>query len=188
MARVTANSFIGGGLSDAVFCAPKGTTFPTTLAAPSGTFVEVGWLGDSGIEVSQNVDRKEFKAHQGGTIIRRKVTGSGRTFKFTALEHNLGVLGLVLPGTTWAKTGTAPNQIVTGTVLEGIQTVELAWVVDSYDSTYSEQERWCFTGEATNTGSFKYGVEDMTAYDFELAVYGSPIFITNKASVVAAVS
>lgn len=188
MSRVTANSFIGGGLADAVYCAPKATTFPTTLAVPSAPFVELGWLDDSGMEGSQNVDRKEFKAHQGGTIIRRKVTGSGRTWKFVALEHNLTVLGLVLPGTTWAKTGTAPNQIVTGTVPEGIQTVELAWVVDSFDSTYSEQERWMFTGEATNTGSFKYGVEDMTAFEFELAAYGSPILITNKASMVAAVS
>jgi hypothetical protein len=184
MARVTANSFIGGGLSDAVYSAVKGTTFPTTLVTPSAPFVEVGWLGEDGIEVNQNVDRKEFKGHQGGTILRRKVTGSGRTFTFTCLEHNLGVLNLVLPGTTWTKA----SSVVTGVVPEGIQTVELAWVVDSFDSTYSEQERWCFTGEATNTGSFKYGVEDMTAYTFELAVYGSPIFLTNKASVVAAVT
>lgn len=188
MSRVTANSFIGGGLTDAVYCAPKATTFPTTLVVPSSPFVEVGWLGDDGAEGSQNVDRKEFKAHQGGTIIRRKVTGSGRTFKFTALEHNLTVLGLALPGTTFVKTGTAPNQVVTGTIPEGIQTVELAWVLDFYDSTYAETERWMFTGEATNTGSFKYGVEDMTAFEFELAVYGSPILITNKASIVAAVS
>ena len=120
--------------------------------------------------------------------MRRKVTGSGRTFKFTALEHNLTVLGLVLPGTTWAKSGTSPNEIVTGTVPEGVQTAELAWIVDAYDSTYAEYERWMFTGEATNTGSFTYGVEDMTAFEFELAVYGSPIIITNKASVVAAVT
>lgn len=188
MSRVTTNTFIGGGLTDAVWCAPKATTFPTTLAAPASPFAEVGWLGDPGIEADPNVDRKEFKAMQGGTTIRRKVTGSARVFKFTALEHNLTVMNLVHPGVVWVKSGVAPNVIVTGTIPEAIQTVEMAWVVDSYDSSYGEQVRYMFTGEATLAGAFKFGAEDMTAYDFELACYGSPILITNKAGLVAAVS
>lgn len=180
MARVTANAFIGGGLNDAVFVAPKATSFPTGVAAPSATFKEVGWLGDDGIEINPNVDRKEFRAHQAGTIIRRKVTGSGRTWTFVALESNLTVLNLVNPGTTWVDGVT----FVTGTIPEGIQTVEQAWIVDSYDSTNVYQQRFMFTGEATVTGSFKFGVEDITAYTFELAAYGSIIFISNNAGLI----
>ena len=66
MARVTANSFIGGGLSDAVYVAPKGTTFPTTLAAPSGTFVEVGWLGEGGMGARRTSTARNSRATRAG--------------------------------------------------------------------------------------------------------------------------
>lgn len=187
MARVTANAFIGGGLSDAVWVAPKATTFPVGLAVPVSPWKELGWLGEDGIEGNPNVDRKEFRGHQGGTIIRRKVTGSGRTWTFTCLEHNLTVMGLVHPGTTWVKTA-GPPAYVTGTVPEGIATVELAWVIESFDTTNNDQQRYMFTGEATLNGAFKFGVEDMTGYEFELAAYGSPVYVTNKASIVADVT
>lgn len=180
MARVTANAFIGGGLTDAVFVAPKGTSFPAGLAAPSVTFVEVGWLGDDGIEGNWNVDRKEFRAHQAGTIIRRKVTQSGRTWTFVCLESKLAVLDLVNPGTTWTDNVT----YVKGVIPDGIQTTEKAWIIDSYDSTNAVQQRWNFTGEATLTDSFKLGVEDITAYSFELAVYGSIDYYSNIASLI----
>lgn len=184
MARVTANLFIGGGLNDAVFVAPKATSFPTGLAAPSATFKEFGWLGEDGMEFSPNVDRKEFRAHQAGTIVRRKITQSGRTVKVVALETNKNVLDLYNPGTVWVDNTT----YVTGTIPEGIATVEMAWIVDSYDTTNSYQERYMFTGEATPTGSFKLGVEDIKAYEFEIAIYGSISYISNSASLIADVT
>jgi hypothetical protein len=180
MARVTANLFIGGGLSDAVFVAPSGTSFPTGLAAPSATFKEFGWLSEDGIEGNPNVDRKEFRAHQAGTIVRRKITQSGRTFTVTALETNKTVLDLYNPATVWVDNTT----YVQGTIPEGISTVQMAWIIDSYDTTTGYQDRYMFTGEATPTGSFKLGVEDIKAYQFEIAVYGSIIYLSNNASLI----
>ena len=184
MARVTNNLFIGGGLSDAVFVAPSGTSFPTGLAAPSATFKEFGWLGEDGIEFSPNVDRKEFRAHQAGTIVRRKITQSGRTVKVVALENNKNVLDLYNPGTTWVDSTT----YVTGTIPEGIATVQMAWIIDSYDTTTGYQDRYCFTGEATPTGSFKLGVEDIKAFEFEIAIYGSMLYLSNSTSLIADVT
>lgn len=187
MAKLRDNLFNGGGNSDGVWVAPKGTTFPTDLSAPVDPFKEIGWLGDDGLEFESNIDRKEFKAHQGGVTIKRKVTGSGRTFTFVALETNPVVLSLVEPGTAWTKAGTGAAAVATGVAQESIQTVELAWIVDSYDESYTPARRirkLC-TGEASQTGSFKFGVEDITAYTFEVAVYGAPITITNQPSIIA---
>lgn len=181
MARVTANLFIGGGLNDAVWVAPKGTTLPTSLtAAPAAAFKEFGWLGEDGMEFSPNVDRKEFRAHQAGTTVRRKITSSGRTVTVVALESNKTVLDLVHPGTVWTDAVT----YVKGVIPEGIATVELAWIIDSFDSTNGYQQRWAFTGEASPSGSFKFGVEDITAYTFEIAIYGSVDFYSNNASLI----
>ena len=184
MARVTNNLFIGGGLTDAVWVAPAGTTFPTGVAAPAVTFKEFGWLGEDGIEFSPNVDRKEFRAHQAGTIVRRKITQSGRTVTVTALETNKNVLDLYNPGTTWVDSTT----FVTGTIPEGISTAQMAWVIDSFDTSTGYQDRYCFTGEATPTGSFKLGVEDIKAYQFEIAIYGAILYISNSTSLIADVT
>lgn len=177
----SANSFIGGGLNDKIWVAPKGTTLPTSLtSAPAAAFKDLGYLGDAGIELNQNVDRSEFKAHQGGTIIRRKVTESGRTLTFTCLEHVLAVLDLVYPGTTWTDAST----YVKGVIPEGVATVEKAWIFDTYDTANALQKRFVFTGEATNTGSFTFGVEDMVAYEFEVAMYGALEYYENTAQLI----
>jgi len=184
MARVTNNLFIGGGLTDAVWVGAAGSTFPTGVAAPGVAFKEFGWLGEDGIEFSPNVDRKEFRAHQAGTIVRRKITQSGRTVTVTALETNKNVLDLYNPGTTWVDSTT----FVTGTIPEGIATTQMAWIIDSYDTSTGYQDRYCFTGEATPTGSFKLGVEDIKAYQFEIAIYGSILYISNSASLITDVT
>jgi hypothetical protein len=177
----SASTFIGGGLNDKIWVAPKGTAMPTSLtSAPNVAFKDLGYLGDAGIEVNQNVDRSEFKAHQGGTIIRRKVTESGRTLTFSALEHTLGVLDLVYPGSTWTDVTT----YVKGVIPEGVSTVEKAWIFDTYDTANALQKRFAFTGEATNTGSFTFGVEDMVAYEFEIAMYGVLEYYDNTAQLI----
>jgi hypothetical protein len=177
----SASSFIGGGLLDKVWVAPKGTALPASLtAAPNAAFKDFGYLSDAGLEHDPNVDRKEFKAHQGGTIIRRKVTGSGRTWKIVGLEHNKAVLDLVYPGTVWTDVTT----YVKGVIPEGIATVEMAWIIDVFDTGLALQKRWAFTGEASPSSSFKFGVEDITAYEFELAAYGAIDYYDNTAQLI----
>lgn len=177
----SSSTFIGGGLNDKIYVAPSGTALPTTLTgAPNVAFKDLGYLGDAGIEIAQNVDRSEFKAHQGGTIIRRKVTESGRTLTFTALEHVLAVLDLVYPGATWVDSTT----YVKGTIPEGISTVTKAWIFDTFDTSLGLQKRYVFSGEATNTGSFTLGVSDMVAYEFEVAMYGTLEYYDNTAQLI----
>lgn len=177
----SASTFIGGGLNDKIWVAPKGTAAPTTInSAPNAAFKDLGYLGDAGIELNQNVDRSEFKAHQGGAIIRRKVTESGRTLTFTALENTFPVLDLVFPGGTWTDAAT----YVKGSIPEVISTVEKAWIFDTFDTSNALQKRYFFTGEATNTGSFTFGVSDMVAYEFEVAMYGTIEYYDNTAQLI----
>src|SRR5690349_15671894 len=98
MAKDRANIRIYGDDSSAVFVAPKGTSGPTTLAAPAGTFVELGWLSEDGIDLDRNENLVEFNAHQGGALVRAKRTSVKDTFKFVCLEETAKVLGLYYAG------------------------------------------------------------------------------------------
>jgi hypothetical protein len=83
------NVRIYGGLDDAVWIAPLGTTLPVTLALdlPS-PWVELGWLSEDGIPLSMTTDVQSFRGHQGGSLIRRKVVSTEKGISFTALEES----------------------------------------------------------------------------------------------------
>jgi hypothetical protein len=72
MAKDRNNVRIYGDDASGVYAGPKGTTGPTTLAAPAVGFVEAGWLGEDGIDYTQAVEKTEFFAHQGGALIKVK--------------------------------------------------------------------------------------------------------------------
>lgn len=83
------NVRIYGGLDDAVWIAPLGTTLPTDLVLelPS-PWVELGWLAEDGIPLSMTTDVQSFRGHQGGSLLRRKVVSTEKGISFTALEES----------------------------------------------------------------------------------------------------
>jgi len=106
---------IYGDVPSAVFVAAKGTTGPVGLAAPAAAFKDLGWLGEDGVNVSRSADVKKFFAHQGGTMVRTKVTGTENSFKFVCLEETAIVLGLMHAGATgvtavWCLYGHRPRR------------------------------------------------------------------------------
>src|SRR5690349_18869775 len=98
MAKDRDNIRIYGDDASGVYVADKGTTGPTTLAAPGVGFTEVGWLSEDGIDVSREANTVEFTAFQGGTIVRKKRTSVKDTFKFVCLEETALTMGLALAG------------------------------------------------------------------------------------------
>lgn len=169
-----------GDLSSAVRVAAAGTTGPIGLAAPAATFKDVGWLGDDGITLSRTVETKTFKAHQGGTVIKTKVTGTENSFKFQCNEENAVVLGLMHAGSAGVTTtGTS-----TITVPGGIGADPRAWVVDEFEGT-TINTRYIFPiGTVTDRGDIVMKFDDVTIYEFTVQITGDFSIVTNSTAVV----
>lgn len=54
----------------------------------------LGWLAESGVPISTNIDSSEFNAMQGSAVIKTKITKVTRDFVIEALEENLRVTQL----------------------------------------------------------------------------------------------
>lgn len=168
MAKDRTNIRIYGDDASAVFVAPKGTTGPTTLAAPAGTFVELGWLSEDGIELDRNENLVEFNAHQGGALVRAKRTSVKDTFKFVCLEETAKVLGLYYAGVAPTTASSVDTFAITAQTVSD----ERAWVVDNYDGLI--QKRYVVpSGEVTNRATISHKNSDLTMYEFTVSIYGN---------------
>lgn len=91
MAKQAELARIWGGDNDAIWLAPVGTdtsaiTIDTDLSADEA-FEEVGWLeSDTGLTETATGSVEKLRGHQGNRVIRTRVTESGTTIAFVALE------------------------------------------------------------------------------------------------------
>lgn len=168
MAKDRTNVRIYGDDASGVWVAPKGSTGPTTLTAPTTPFVELGWLSEDGVDLDRSEDVSEFKAWQGGTTLRKKVTSVEDTFKFVCLEENAATLGLYYKGVT----ATTATGVDTYAIANQAVSDERAWVVDFYDGTV--QKRLVVpSGEVTGRTTVSHKNSDMTMLEFTVTIYGS---------------
>ena len=181
MAKNLANIRIYGDQESVVYVAPKGSTLPTTLAAPTAPFQDLGWLSEDGVDISREVSTTDFTAWQGGTIVRSKVSGVKDTLKIVCLEETAIALGLLYPGATSATaTGTT-----TITVAGGSKSNEKALVVDFIDDAVTK--RYAIArAEVTGTGTVSHKNSDMTMYEFTFTIYGGFNIITNNPALASA--
>ena len=179
MAKNLAAVRVYGDLASAVWCAASGTTGPVGLAAPAATFKDVGWLGDDGVKVARKVDVEKFKALQGGTTVKTKITGTENTFSFQCLEETAVVLGLMHAGSS----GVTTTGVTTITVPGGMGSDPRAWVLDQWEGII--QTRYIFPiGTIGDRGDIVMKNDEMTVYEFTVEVTGDFSIITNSAAVV----
>lgn len=87
MTAVAENARIFGSDLDSIYLAPIGTALPTTIdAAPGAGFEDVGWLHSDGITESATGSKEVIRGHQGGRVVRTRMSETGTTIAFTALE------------------------------------------------------------------------------------------------------
>lgn len=183
MTKNQSNIRIFGEDNDAVWVAAKGSTLPTTLAAPASPFAEIGWLGEDGINLDQSLTVNKFNAHQGGAQVRQKTSAVERSFTFQAIEETALVLGLYYPGITGSTSGVAPSQVTTFQVPAGARSNEKAWVVDSFDGTI--QKRHVIpVGEVGETGTISHTNSGLAIYEFTVNIMGGFSIISNAAGLV----
>lgn len=179
MASNLAANRIYGDLPSAVSVAPKGTTGPIGLAALAAAFKDCGWLGEDGVSISRKVESKTFKAHQGGTTVRTKITGTENSFKLVCLEETAIVLGLMHAGAT----GVTTTGVSTVTIPAAIGPDERVWVVDEFDGII--HTRYTFpTGQVSDRGDIVMKTDEMTQYEFTVVVTGDFTMVTDSTAVV----
>ncbi|MGB2557733.1 hypothetical protein [Cellulosimicrobium cellulans] len=135
MAKDVDNIHVYGSDDDTVWLAPLGSTLPTTLAAPDAAFEDVGYLGEDGIDHGRDADVQEFRVHQAGKVVRKKVTSSTKTIVFRAVEDNDVVAGIadnVISSTT--ATG-----VTTRVLSDAAQVAVRACVIDLIDDGYMKR-------------------------------------------------
>jgi hypothetical protein len=167
VAKDRANIRIYGDDASGVWVAPKGTTGPTTLAAPGVGFAEVGWLSEDGIDLDRDQNIAEFNAWQGGTLVRSKKTSVKDTFKFVCLEETAATLGLYYAGVT----PTTATGVDTFAITNQTASDERAWVADMVDGTITKR-LVVPSGEITGVATIGHKNSDMTMYEFTVTIYG----------------
>lgn len=179
MANNLAGVHTYGDALTVVYQAPLGTTAPVGLAAPSATFKDVGFLGEDGISLANTVEVAKFKALQGGQLVKTKVTGTERNFKFVALEENAITFGLMYPGAT----GATATGVSTITVPAGTTSDPRAWVVDLYEGTTVQTRYIIPNGTVGDRGDVVYKNDELTAFEFTVDILGGFSIVTNSTAV-----
>lgn len=174
MSKNLANIRIYGDDAGGVWCAPKGTTGPTTLAAPTAPHAEVGWISEDGISEERSQDATSFRAWQGGQVVRRKITSTEDTFSFQALESNAVTHGLRYRG----QVATVASGVATTVVRNQSVTDERAWVIDKVDGSITD--RYVIpSGAYELSGTIVSRNDEMTVFEFTITPQGDYFHITN---------
>ena len=144
------------GITGAVYVAPSGTPLPSTFdSALDAAFVDLGYLGDGGVEESHDDDTKEITAWQNGATVRRWIAATEMQFSFTMIETTNHTLELFHKGSNiisdgadgWKMLVQAPGadrRVVVIDVLDGDEAIRIvapdAEVTERDSVTYGDSE------------------------------------------------
>jgi|SRR5690606_9802016 len=178
------NARIFGSDDDAVSIAPLGSTLPEDLSELTAPFVDAGWLHSDGITLGGDTSVTRFRGHQGGKVIRTKVTEANKTFQFQCLETTATTLGLQFH----IKDQTTASGTATLTVSAGARVEARAFVVDVFDvDGRAEPVHYRYViprGEIGERSEFRMVNSDITGYTFTVEVIDEFFIITNDPAVV----
>lgn len=183
--RNSDNIRVFGSLDDALWVAPVGTQMPTTLELnlPS-PWVPVGWLSDSGVPLEISTDVEKFKAHQGSTTVRTKVTSTEKTISFTMLEKT--PLALRLHQGAEAPTTLSPG-IAKVVLPEGIGVVSVAAVLVTRDEKVVDF--LCMEKiEIGEREEVPNAADEISGYGMSAEVVGGSYLLTNAPAFLEAAS
>lgn len=167
-----------GDEKSGVWIAPKGSTLPTDFAALDAAFKELGWLSEDGIDEEHTSDKSEFKAYQGGTVVKVKRTSAGFKVTCNALEENEVVRGLVHRGQTPTVAAGVTRYNRKGLTASDDRAV----VVDYYDGGVRKRAVIA-SADIALMGSVSHKNDDLTIHTFEIQEQGDGGYTLYGASV-----
>lgn len=183
MGQNAENVRIYGSDDDAVSIAPSGTAQPTTAAVPGETpagFVDAGWIHTDGITFGGDTNVERFRGHQGGRVIRVKITESNTTIAWQCLETTALTLGLQLN----IRSKNSAAGLTTASVSSGRKVERRALVVDTFDADVLVGDdplfyRYTAEVQVAEREEFVIASTDMTGFTFTAEVMGDFNIITN---------
>lgn len=165
------NARIWGGDNDSIWLAPIGTTLPTDLTtALDAAFEDVGWIHEDGITETANGSKEVIRGHQGAGVVRTRMSETGTSIAFTALEDK-------------AQTNSLRYHEKSSEVTAGVRKVTRgpgqrvsarAAVIDLYDiDNETVRKRLVIPRlEVVPTGDKTYSNADISGFAFESEVIG----------------
>ena len=169
-----------GGDLDSVRVGKLGAVMPKGIEEPT-EHENVGWLSDDGMSFGHDDNVESFTGHQGGRVVRKKVTSSEDTFKFTALETTLLTFGLT-------------HDIRSHTTTDGVSRMKISgskkpndrrsWIVDKWDGDI--WYRYLIpSGELGERPEEVAKNSELTMYEQTVTIYGSYEILTNDPALAA---
>ena len=182
--RNSDNIRVFGSLDDALWLAPVGTVMPTTLdlMLPS-PWVPAGWLSDDGIPVEISTDVEKFKAHQGSTTVRTKVTSTEKPISFTLLEKTPLALKLHQNAADPVAAGSGVARV---DLPEGIGVVSMAAVLVTRDEAVIDF--LCMEKiEIGEREAVPHAADEISGYGMSAEIVGASYMLTNAPAFLEAV-
>ena len=179
------NARIYGGELDSVWIGDHGAVMPAAddIVVPEN-HENVGWLSEDGLSFAHNDNVETFNGHQGGRVVRKKVTTSEDTFTFTALETTLRTFGLIHDIKEHTTTGGVSRLRVSGAKKSNDRR---SWIVDKWDGDI--WYRYLIpSGETGERPEEVASNSAITMYEQTVTVYGGYDILTNDPAMVAEVA
>lgn len=172
------NARIFGSDDDSVAIgASLDTPLPEYLEPLGDGFTEVGWLDEDGIGFNPDDSVDKHHGHQGGRVVRTKMTSSETSFQFTALETKLAHVGIVL-SIRESTPGSEGNAGATKHTLGARKVERRPFVVDTYDEGY--HYRWIIPiGEVGERSEFTLANSEITAWNIQAEIIGDYYLVTD---------
>ncbi|MEU7160331.1 hypothetical protein [Streptomyces chrestomyceticus] len=156
-------------LSGAAYVAPKGTEGPKDAVSPwPPAATDIGWISEDGITESNSADTTEIKGWQGGQTVRKVISSSEMTFKFTAIETSKSVLELYHKG---SKIVTKDGASILAIKAPG---TDRRWFGFDVIDGDSHVRIWVPDGEVSETGDITYKGDEAIAYELTITAYPGP--------------
>lgn len=178
-----ANARIFGSDDDAVWVGKTlGAVLPIDLSEPGPDFDDLGWLHSDGPEFAPSDSVEKFRGHQGGRVVRTKMTESDSVFTVQCLETTAITLGLQHN----IKEHNTTAGVSTLRLSSGRRVIARPWVLDFFDEDeITLHHRYVVPrGEIGERSSFKFANSDITGYTFPIQIIGDFFLITNDGALV----
>ena len=180
------NVRVFGDEESEVLVGPLGTVLPVDLTTVDVAFKALGWLGEDGVPLSVSTNTEKFKAWQGGTTLRTKVTSTEKSISVQAVEENPLVYELFYDAKPAVVTGTVPNKVAKIDLPGSIGSVSRSAVIKYVDGGVS---KWlcCPKVEVTDRGDVAHTNSSMTIHEMTFEIIGDAYILTNAPAFIPAV-
>lgn len=164
----------------AVYVAPKGTTLPEDSLEIPALFEEIGWISDGGVEESIEVESKETKAWQGGTIVKMRNTSTKKSHKFASLEDSATNTGLYYGHDKPTLVGEPGSQVARVDMPKSIPTIEKTIIIKLVDNAGYTRLKCIESAAVSERGTYVTNVEDDPVYEFGFTETGESWWLTDE--------